>query len=32
TDTDLQMRSSGATPDRALMERALIRLAMMARR
>ena len=32
TDTDLQMRSAGATPDRALMERALIRLAMMARR
>lgn len=32
TDTDLQMRSSGATPDRALMERALIRLAMMAKR
>lgn len=32
TDTDLQMRSSGATPDRALMERVLIRLAMMARR
>jgi DNA polymerase-3 subunit delta len=32
TDTDLQMRSTGATPDRALMERALIRLAMMARR
>lgn len=32
TDTDLQMRSSGAAPDRALMERVLIRLAMMARR
>jgi DNA polymerase-3 subunit delta len=32
TDTDLQMRSAGQTPDRALMERALIRLAMMARR
>lgn len=32
TDTDLQMRSAGATPDQALMERALIRLAMMARR
>ena len=32
TDTDLQMRAAGATPDRALMERALIRLAMMARR
>lgn len=32
TDTDLQMRSAGATPDRALMERALIRLAMLARR
>ena len=32
TDTDLQMRSSGASPDRALMERALIRLAMLARR
>ncbi len=32
TDTDLQMRSAGATPDHALMERALIRLAMMARR
>lgn len=32
TDTDLQMRSAGASPDRALMERALIRLAMMVRR
>ncbi len=32
TDTDLQMRSAGATPDQALMERALIRLAMLARR
>ena len=32
TDTDLQMRSAGATPDHALMERALIRLAMMASR
>lgn len=32
TDTDLQMRSAGASPDKALMERALIRLAMMARR
>jgi DNA polymerase-3 subunit delta len=32
TDTDLQMRSAGQTPDRALMERTLIRLAMMARR
>jgi len=32
TDTDLQMRSSGASPDKALMERALIRLAMLARR
>jgi DNA polymerase-3 subunit delta len=32
TDTDLQMRSAGQTPDHALMERALIRLAMMARR
>ena len=32
TDTDLQMRSAGATPDHALMERALIRLAMLARR
>ncbi|MEL6641583.1 MAG: DNA polymerase III subunit delta [Pseudomonadota bacterium] len=32
TDADLQMRSAGATPDQALMERALIRLAMMARR
>ncbi|MEJ6399186.1 DNA polymerase III subunit delta [Yoonia sp. 208BN28-4] len=32
TDTDLQMRSAGQTPDQALMERALIRLAMMARR
>ncbi len=32
TDADLQMRSAGATPDRALMERVLIRLAMMARR
>ncbi len=32
TDTDLQMRSAGQTPDQALMERTLIRLAMMARR
>ena len=32
TDTDLHMRSSGASPDQALMERALIRLAMLARR
>lgn len=32
TDTDLQMRSAGQSPDHALMERALIRLAMMARR
>lgn len=32
TDTDLQMRSAGTTPDHALMERALIRLAMLARR
>jgi DNA polymerase-3 subunit delta len=31
TDTDLQMRSAGVSPDHALMERALIRLAMMAR-
>ena len=32
TDTDLQMRSSNPPPTHALMERALIRLAMMARR
>ena len=32
TDTDLQMRSAGAPPSHALMERTLIRLAMMARR
>lgn len=32
TDTDLHMRSAGASPDQALMERALIRLAMLARR
>ena len=31
-DTDLQLRSSGAAPGNALVERALIRLAMMARR
>jgi DNA polymerase-3 subunit delta len=32
TDTDLQMRSASAAPTHALMERTLIRLAMMARR
>ncbi|GFE66258.1 DNA polymerase III subunit delta [Litoreibacter roseus] len=32
TDTDLQLRSSQPVPQMALMERALIRLAMMARR
>lgn len=32
TDVDLQLRSSGSAPQNALMERALIRLAMMARR
>ena len=32
TDTDLQMRSASRAPDGALMERTLIRLAMMARR
>ena len=32
TDTDLQLRSSSRTPQHALVERALIRLALMARR
>jgi len=32
TDTDLQLRSADKTPQQALVERALIRLAMMARR
>ena len=32
TETDLQLRSSSAAPQMALMERAMIRLAMMARR
>jgi len=31
TDTDLQLRSTGKAPQRALLERTLIRLAMMAR-
>jgi DNA polymerase-3 subunit delta len=32
TDTDLQLRSASRAPQMALMERALIRLAMMGRR
>jgi DNA polymerase-3 subunit delta len=32
TDTDLQLRSASTAPQAALMERTLIRLAMMARR
>ena len=32
TDTDLQLRSSSRAPQMALMERALIRLAMLGRR
>jgi DNA polymerase-3 subunit delta len=32
TDTDLQLRSTAKVPQQALVERTLIRLAMMARR